>query len=127
MLEFQKVPVILKGLSEHENPRTEAPGSLRSCLHAIFPKRGCIAKRRGYRRVAVANDAHGDAIDPRNLFVNVSHFRDELVVVGYDALYSLVGTDTAVFEADLVGRGPTLRGNVHTTQIVTASHTERRP
>lgn len=127
MLEFQKIPVVLRGLSEHENPKTEAPGSLRSCRNAVFPKAGRIDKRRGYRLVNVETDVHGDDIDPRNLFVNVAHFRDQLVIVGYDTLLSLVGTDSAVFEADLVRRGPTLRGNVHVTQIVTAPHTENRP
>jgi hypothetical protein len=127
MLDFQKMPVVLRGLSQHENPKTEVPGALRTCENAVFPKAGRIDKRRGYRLVNTDEDTHGTDIDPRLLFVNVAHFRDQLVLVGYDRVYSLVGTDSRVFAADLVRRGPTLRGNVHVTQIVTAPHTENRP
>lgn len=126
-LDFQKMPIILRGLSEHENPKAEIPGALRNCENAVFPKAGRIDKRRGYRLVNVDEDVHAEDIDPRNLFVNVANFRDELVVVGHHALYSLVGTDSSVFDADLVRRGPTLRGNVHVMQVVTAPHTENRP
>jgi hypothetical protein len=126
-LEFQKMPIVLRGLSEHQNPKTEVPGALRSCENAVFPKAGRIDKRRGYRLVSSSTDTHGEDIDPRNLYVNVAHFRDQLVIVGYDTVLSLVGTGSSVFGADLVRRGPTLRGNVHVTQIVTAPHTENRP
>lgn len=126
-LDFQKVPIVFRGLSQHKNPRTEVPGALRSCQNATFPKQGRVDKRRGYRLVSSDEDTSGTDIDPRNLYCNVAHFRDQLVLVGYDVLYSLVGTDTSVFDADLVRRGPTHRGNVHVTQIVTAPHTENRP
>jgi hypothetical protein len=126
-LDFQKMPVVFRGLSQHKNPRTEVPGALRSCQNAVFPKEGRIDKRRGYRLVDSSVDVHGNPIDPANLYVNVTHFRDQLVVVGYDVLFSLAGTGGSVFDADIVRRGPTLRGNVHVTSIATAPGTENRP
>ena len=127
-LEFQKMPIVFKGLSEHENPKTEIPGQLRRCENAIFPKSGRIDKRRGYLILDLLEDTDGEIIDPYNLFCNVANYQDQLIVVGYDTLYTVASRTQSVVNADLIRRGPTLRGNIHVgSPVITTPHTGLRP
>lgn len=123
-LQFQPFEVIFRGLGEHDDPKTQLPGTLETCENAVFDKRGRIAKRRGYGLVSVDEDIEGDAIDPNNLLVNAASIHGELVVFGYDVLYGLASRTTAFGSGRLVSKGPTFRGNVEVLHVATASLSE---
>lgn len=120
-LDFQSFEVRFAGLAEHTDPKTQIAGALDVCENAVFTKLGRISKRYGYGLVPVLEDIEGEDIDPRNLFVNGASVHGELVVVGYDRLFSLVSRVVAFGSGHLVPKGPTFRGNVRVFTLSTGS------
>ncbi|MEM9462129.1 MAG: hypothetical protein AAGF11_48685 [Myxococcota bacterium] len=119
-LEFVPIEVIFRGLGEHDDPKTQIAGELTECDNAVFVKRGRVSKRRGYRLIPVVQDVEGNAIDPYNLMVGAVTIHRELLLFGYDTLYSLVAHVNDLGSGRLVQRGPTFRGNVAVRQVSTA-------
>lgn len=120
-LAFQPFEVVFRGLAEHTDVKTQIPGALDVCENAVFHKLGRISKRRGYGLVPVDEDIEGEPIDPRNLFLNGASVHGELVVVGYDRLFSLASRVVAFGSGRLVPKGPTFRGNVRVFTLSTGS------
>lgn len=120
-LAFQAFEVLFRGLTEHDDVKTQIAGGLDVCENAVFWKKGRISKRKGYGLVPVLEDLEGDPLDPHNLFVNGASCHGELVVVGYDRLYSLAARVITFGSGRLVPKGPTFRGNVRVFTISTGS------
>lgn len=121
MPRFESAPVDLLGLDEKIDPRHKAIGSLKVADNVVIDKKGCFKKRRGYSMIDLRS-ATIEAITDTEIddaHVGLATLGDELIVFGYDHVYSV-----ASYTAGLGGsrairrRGKWPRGNISIVDVV---------
>lgn len=115
MPRFESAPVDLLGLDEKTDPRHKAIGSLKVADNVVVDKKGCFKKRRGYSMIDLCSstiEAIGiTGVDDSH--VGLATLGDELIVFGYDHLYSVVSYAGALAGSRAIReRGVWPRGNI---------------
>lgn len=121
---YQMVEVILtQGLEQKVDSKSTTQGRLQDAQNVEFDKAGQLNKRRGYAAIDMTSDALG--VTSEETFLNVAVFDDELVVFGYDYLYSLVSKDGGIATSKyIVRRGPVPRATVRRQDIATGGSSQ---
>lgn len=121
-LAWDTVDVVLEGLDEKTDRASVATSNLVVAENVVYEP-GRMDKRRGYQRLQLVDDVEGGIIDPLNLFLNVATVEDELLLLGYDQLYSMGSVDDAIDGAGLILRGPISRCTLLVEQVATGKET----
>jgi hypothetical protein len=121
-LNYETVEVVLEGLHQKSDKRMRPTGKLERCINVEFDKAGCLNKRRGYAYVDLG--AAVSPVDNDEVFLNLGIYQDELLIFGYDSLYSLGSRQAAIGGvAALIYRGPLNRCQVRVQYVSTSATT----
>jgi len=128
MARFESVPLDLLGLDEKTDKRHKATGTLKTADNVVLDKKGKFSKRRGYDRIdLVSSSIEATNAGAELCYVGVATYQDELVVFGYDTLYSILSHEALVATTRYTRkRGPWPRGNINTIDVTSgqAGNTE---
>lgn len=112
-LQFQTIEIPFGALDQKTADLVRSPGQLERAVNVEYDKQGRLNKRRGYQFVPLDNAV--GMFDDDAVFIHLGKLRNELVVISYDHVLSLISKDEAVSAtsgtATLAYRGPNNRGN----------------
>lgn len=124
-LQFQTIEIPFGSLDQKTADLVRNPGSLERAVNVEYDKQGRLNKRRGYQFVPLDNAV--GLFDDDSVFIHLGKLRNELLVISYDHVLSLVSKDELVSAttgtATLAYRGPNNRGNGRLHYVSTARTT----
>lgn len=95
------------------------PDALAVTVNGDTTHAGALHKARGFTRVTTSTTVMAET--PEAVFVSVGTDHDELVLVGFTYVYSVVAPTASVDGGQLVRRGPSMIGNFKTGVVHVAS------
>lgn len=120
MLQWQTIELEVEGLSQKHDDRKLPAGRLSVCQNMEFDTIGRLEKRRGYRKVGLTSTSSSHTAD--SLFIELGQLNDELLLIGYNYVWSLASADSLAHRtASITRRGPTLRGNMRRHDVASGS------
>lgn len=123
--EWTTIEIVLRGVAEKTDDITRPPDRLRHAINVEFDLDGRLNKRRGFQHVDLSNTVN--LFDDDAVFLNVTTYRGELVVISYDHVCALGSKDSAMRGTDsLIYRGPNNRPSC-SLEFVTTANLTRNP